>query len=465
VNAGPWAVAATDVAQWGYAFENSQILDPSNMSPASITVTRLQGNQVSIQGDGSPDPQVDTIIIYRIPQGGSTFLYLDKIPAPASGQKWTYIDTSPDSDLTPEISAAFNGENTPIPQGATCMAYHLQRIFVAVGNVVYVSTGPTAVLQGGNGNSGFSPNNTFTAQSKIIRFWVSPLGLVIFTVRDSYIILGSGTTDDPLYMTTFVDGLPLRNYDAFTTHLTTPYMMLGTNMVVALDPSAGITEVSFPIADRIEDEFDSSTAHVTFHSQSSKETALYVSDGATEWYRMAATTAPETGLNWSTRAKLAQPFSAIKSIETLPGVNRLLLGPGPDGGPILQRDLTKRTDNGIPYAANATLGSIVLAHPGQLAALAFITLEAMKIGSKAALSILMGEISGDFEPLNRTRQDPPNLPPSNTLYSDRYHFMQNQTAAWCRHFQMDIAWPIEDAANELLTYTIFGQTWNEFRSQ
>lgn len=464
-NMGPWSVGTTANVQWGYAYENSQTLDISNMSPKSALVSVIQGNQVTLQGDGSPDPSVDTIVIYRIAQGGSTFIYLTQIPAPAGGAKWTYIDNSPDSALNPLIQAAVGGENTPLPTGASCLGFHLQRIFAAVGNVVYISTGPGAIVQGGNGNSGFSPANTFTAQSKITRFWISPLGLVVFTVRDSYIILGSGTADDPLYMTTFVDSVPLRSYDAFTTHLTTPYLMLGNNMVVALDPSAGIMEISFPIADKMEDEFDPGSTRVTFHSESSKETALYVSDGATMWYRMAATTAPETGLNWSPQAVLSQAFTAICSTEILPGVSRLLMGPGPSGGPLLQRDVSKRTDNGVAFPANTTLGSIVLAHPGQLAALAFITIESKRIGSKAALSVLMGEIEGDFESLNRTRQDPPNLPPSNTLYSDRYHFLQNQTTAWCRHFQMDIAWPVEDAANELLTFTIFGQTWDEFRSQ
>jgi hypothetical protein len=464
-NTGPWSVGTTAVVQWGYAYKNSQTGDISNMSPASAQISVLQGNQVTVQGNGSPDPQVDTIVIYRIAQGGSLFLYLTEIPAPAGGAMWTYIDNSPDSALDPLIQGAVAGENTPLPQGATCLAYHLQRIFAAVGNVVYVSTGPAAVVQGGNGNSGFNPTNSFTAQSKITHFWVSPLGLVVFTVRDSYIILGSATDNDPLYMTTFVDGLPLRNYDAFTTHLTTPYLMLGTNMVVALDPSAGIIEVSFPIADKIEAEFDPGSSFVTYHSESSKESALYVSDGAWEWYRMAATTAPETGLLWSPRATVVQQMSAMQSVEVLPGTNRLLIGPGPSGGPILKRDLAVNTDNGVPFKANTTLGSIVLAHPGQLAALAFITIEAMKVGSIASLSVLMGEISGDFEPLKRTCQDPPNLPPSDTLYSDRYHFLQSQLPAWCRHFQMDIAWPAEDAPNELLTFTIFGQTWNEFRSQ
>jgi len=78
---------------------------------------------------------------------------------------------------------------------------------------------------------------------------------------------------------------------------------------------------------------------------------------------------------------------------------------------------------------------------------------------------LLGEVSGIFESLSRTRQDPPNLPPSKTLYSDRYHFLQSQKPVWCRHFQMTITWPEEDAQNELYTFTIFGQTWSEYRSQ
>lgn len=460
---GPFAVQGNAPIQYGYAFKNSVTGDISNMSPRSNSLLVIQGNEVQIQGDGSTQSGVDTIILYRIAQGGSTFLYLAEFPNPPSGQKWTYIDNIPDSGLNETIQAQVGGEGTPLPSGATCLAYHLQRIFAAVGNVVYVSSGPDAIASTSSGNAGF--DTTFTAQSKITRFWVSPLGLIVFTVRDSYIILGSATDSDPLYMTTFVDRLPLLHYDAFTTHLTTPYMMLGYQMVVALDPSAGITEISFPIADRIEAEMNPATAFVTYHAQASREAALYVSDGATEWYRMSATTAPETGLSWSPRAILEAPISAVQSVEILPGIDRLLIGPGPQTGPILFRDINARSDNGNPYPAWTTFGSIVLAHPGELAALAFFTLESKKIGTKPSLSVLLGEVSGTFETLNRTRQDPTNLPPSNTLFSDRYHFLQSQSPAWCRHFQMTISWPEEDAANELYTYTIFGQTWQEYRSQ
>jgi hypothetical protein len=178
---------------------------------------------------------------------------------------------------------------------------------------------------------------------------------------------------------------------------------------------------------------------------------------------MAANNAPEQGSNWSTRANVAGS-GAVQSVEVTPGQYRLLIG-GTASGPILQRDRKVNTDNGTTFAVETIFGNIVLAQPGQLAALSFITLESVRIGTRPALALLLGEISGTFDPLNRTRQDPTNLPPSSTLFSDRYHFAQNQKEAWCRHFQMAISWPAEDAPNELFTFTIFGQTWQEMRSQ
>ena len=475
-NTGPYAVPGTAPIQYGYAFMNSATVDVSNMSPASTPITVIQGNEVMVQGDGSTQSGVDTVVIYRIPQGGSTFLYLDQIPNPPVGQKWTYIDNTPDSGLDTEIQAQVGGEGTPVPAGATCMGYHLTRIFVAVGNVVWISSGPDATVAGSSGNAGF--DTQLVAQSKITRFWACSLGMVVFTVRDAYIILGSATDTDPLYMVVFIEDLPLRSYDCFTVNKTTPYLLMGNNQLVALDPSAGIIEAGFPIADRLIDEYDSASSYVTFHSQSSLDTALYVAnggiaptpDGGTtpatgQWYRMSANNAPEQGSAWSTKASLSGfNMGCVQSVEILPGIYRLLIS-GTTAGPILQRDRTKNTDNGDPYPVDTVFGNIVLAQPGQLAALSFITLESVRLGTRAGLALLLGEISGTFDVLNRTRQDPPNLPPSSTLYSDRYHFAQNQNEAWCRHFQMAISWPAEDAANELLTFTIFGQTWQEMRSQ
>jgi hypothetical protein len=460
-NAGPYSVPGTAPVLYGYAFKNSITKDIGEMSPRSAPITVIQGNQVTVQGDGSTQAGNDVVILYRTAAGGSTFLYLAEFPNPSPGVKWSYTDTTPDSGLNATIQAQVRGEGTPLPAGATCLGYHLGRIFAAVGNVVYVSSGPDAIASTSSGNSGF--NTTFTAQSKITRFWTCSLGLVVFTVRDAYIVLGSATPNDPLYMVVFIEQVPLLSYDAFTTNKTTPMLMQGNNIVIALDPSAGIVEIGFPIANVLYDDYDAAKAYATFHSESSEETALYVANGVDHWYRMNSNNAPEQGSAWSPRANIAQ-MGCVQSVEVTPGTFRLLIHTTV-AGPILQRDRNARTDNGTPYPVRTVFGNIVLAQPGQLAALSFITLESVRVGTRAGLAVLLGEISGQFDHLSRTRQDPPNLPPSRTLYSDRYHFEQNQQTAWCRHFQMEITWPAEDAISELLTYTIFGQTWQEMRVQ
>jgi hypothetical protein len=460
-NTGAFAVAQTAPVQYGYEYMNSATVDLTNMSPASTPITVMQNNHAIVQGAGSGDPQVDSVVIFKTAQGGSTFLQIATIPNPGAGQIWTWTDDTTDDDLNTEWQAQVNGEGTPLPIGATCLAYHLDRIWAAVGNVVYGSSGPDATVGGSSGNAGF--DISFTVQSKITRFWACSLGLVVFTVRDAYIILGSGTDADPLYIVVFIEDLPLRSYDCFTVNKTTPYMLLGNNMLVALDPSAGITEIGFPIADRLLSEFDSSTSYVTFNSQSSLDTALYVANGSDHWYRMAAINAPESGSAWSPRAVILGGIGCVQSVEVSPGQYRLLMST--PSGPVLQRDRTVFADDGLLYSVFTRLGAIVLAQPGQLAALNFITLESAKTGTRAGLAVLLGEASGTFEDLNRTHQDPPNLPPSRTLYSDRYHFAQNQQTAWCRHFQMEVSWPAEAVPNELFTFTIFGQTWQEMRAQ
>jgi hypothetical protein len=468
VNSGNFASGTTAPWLYGYAYKNA-VGDIGNMSPPSAPISVAKGGEVVIQGDYSTDPQVTTVVLYRTTQGGSTFFLLDEIANVVGGGLWTYTDTHADADLTAEIQAQVAGEGTPLPIGATCLEYHVGRIFAAVGNVVYVSSGPDAIASGSSGNAGF--DTTFTAQSKITRFWVSSLGVVVFTVRDVYIILGSGTASDPLYMVKYIENLPLLNYDAFAIYLTTPYLLTGHKMINSLDPSAGIVEASFPIADQIA-AMDPKTTHVTFHSGPTGETALYVANTQL-WYRMAPTSAPESGLNWNPPAYVANGTSAVQSVETAPGQMTLLIGP-PAGttGPILMRDTSVNTDDGTPYEVHADIGNIVLAHTGQLAGLAWITLESEATGTATKVSVMLDETkektgskSAKFFPVPRTRQDPPNSPPSETIYSNRHSLLQDQKPVWCKSLKMRLEWPAEDAANELDTYAIFGQVWAEQRSQ
>jgi hypothetical protein len=470
MNSGAFSVAATAPWLYGYAFEASATVDISNMSPQSQPIVVIEGNQVTVQGMGTGVAGVDTIVLYRTDQGGSIFFFLASFPNPGAGVQWTYIDNTPDSGLNILIQAQTAGQGTPLPAGATALAFKGGRIFAAVGNVVYISSGPDAVVSGSSGNAGF--DTTLPCQSKIIKFWGNALGMVVFTLKDAYIIKGSGVSGDaalgipadPFTIDDFLEDIPLLSYDAFTVHFSTGYLFGGQRMVTSLDPSAGIVEASFPLADQVA-AFNPKTSFCTFHTGPSGETALYLSDGSTQWYRMSPTSSPETGWNWSPPALITGGMSAVQSVEILPGTKALLIGPPAAGGPILMRDTTVRTDNGTPYPMSLDFNPIVLAEPGQLAGVAWMALKTAETGNTPTLGVVLDEIKGPLETIPRNRQDPPNLPPSETYDSNRFSLLQGQKPVWCQAIKFALEWPATDTPDELFTYTIYGETWAEQRSQ
>jgi hypothetical protein len=134
---------------------------------------------------------------------------------------------------------------------------------------------------------------------------------------------------------------------------------------------------------------------------------------------------------------------------------------------ILQRDLTKfsdaaltTVDDGTPYTAFATIGSVVLCHPSELAMALFLTLESAAVGSHPGVSILLDEVAASiavpFADLGPYVPDPPILVAPQTLYSDRFYVSHTQQPAICRHMQVKVAWPAEAAANELLSWSVIG---------
>jgi hypothetical protein len=463
----PVSIAATSTATYAFAWGSSTSNGVSTSSPRSLPILQRADNSVLVHGLAPSDPQDDLIIVYRTARGGSTLLYLDTIPAPAnpSAGTWSYLDSQPDSALNDLLPAAVSSTNNPPPVGFRPLAYHLNRIFGAVGNVLSWSNGTN---QTGNPNQSFTPSNNFVYPAKIVSAWACSLGLIVNTVSEVYIVLGSATDLDPLYTKKYIDGLGILSIHGFTVNKTTPYLMNSVKQVLALDPSSGLTEPGFPIADQFDNGFDPVTVQMAWHDGAHGDSALYVGDGIDSWYRMAALAAPESGQVWSTKGTLAVGYSAMSSVETSPGQRQLLFGPA-SAGPILFRDPTVKTDNGTTFPWYPIIGSIVLAQPGQLAELSFVTLESDRVGTRPTIGVLLGEIggatSGNFEKLIQTRQDPPLLPPSLTLFNDRYDFMQNQKTVLCRHLQIRFDWLAEDAPNELLTYTIFGALHNEMKSQ
>lgn len=478
INKGKTSVTAagnlsTSAGGWQYciALVNTLTDTVSNAGPVTTSTGSFVGASGvtlsgGLQATSAIDSQVDYVAIFRTKDGGGTYYLIPStynqntvytLPLSeylASG----YTDTTLDADLNFLISPALSYENTPPgnvgtgSQGMINFTYHLSRLFGSVGNVVYWSSGPDAPV--GNGNEGWPPSNSFTFPSLVKRIVPTSIGALVFTVSDVYLIAGKATSSSPLFPVPYVPGVGLLSYNALSTNGTLIYLLTADNQFIELNPHSGVSQLGNPIGDKLQ-AWDPSTAYVTWHVSGSRDQAVYVSNGSTGWYRLMTTPSPETGQTWSALAAIQGGCKAVQSIEVSPGVTKLLLGPT-SSGPILQRDYSVYTDNGTAYPAYATIGSIVLAHPGQLAELVFVTLDSTAVGSHPTVGVLIEEISGTFETISNFKPDPTQLPASSTIYGDRFYFSETQQPAICRHLQIKFSWPAENYANELLTMTLYG---------
>lgn len=460
-NTGQGVAAGTLPWIWAYAYKNSITGAVSTASPLSGQLTIQENHYAFLQGLGSTDPQVDTIVIYRTVQGGSVLLEEDEIPNPKNGGTWQYVDTNPDTELNIEIEAAIDHANDPPPTGFSVMTYHLDRIWGAVNNSVFFSGGPDTTT--GNGNEAFPPANVFVFPDKVNRLFASTLGLFVFTVSDVYLIQGTATVD--FFSVPFCIGLGLQNYNAFAVNGSTIYMFTSDYQLASLDISSGVSEVGFPIGDQfLKSNWSANTARLTWHISGSPDKGLYVSDFSSGWFRLYPTPSPESGQTWAPFAALTGGCSQVQSVETSPGTHNLLIAPQ-TSGPILKRDDSVFTDNGQAYDSFFLLGSIVLAQPGQLAEIVFLTTDSIATGTRPNISIQIDEIApfsdGMFEALPAFVPDPPQLSPSVSMYSNRYYVSQTQQPALCRSVQIRMDWGQDTVQNELLSLTIFGGFSNE----
>ena len=481
MNNGPEGITpageiSTSQGGWSYTIALVNTLDDtvSNASPVSaFTGNFVDATGVFISG-GLPaviDPQVDYVAIFRTDDGGATY-YL--IPPPASGNGNTeytvplatylaqgFIDTTPDSGLNTLLEAPLALQNSIPPEGLINPAYNLSRIFGSVGNTVYWSTGPDTPI--GNGINGFAPNNFVEFPSLVKRLIPLNIGMVVMTVSDIYLLIGNGTTGDPITPVPFLQRVGLLNYNALTVNGSIIYFMTTDQQVLELNVHSGVSQIGFPLADQfVQAPWSPATSYLTWHVNGSNDQCLFVSDGSTGWFRMSPTAAPESGLTWSPKANIVGGCKAVQSVETSPGNIQLLVGPT-GLGPILYRDYSVSSDDGATYPANFILGSLVLAHPGQIADVEFITTDCTRFKSSSPinLGILLGEISGEFENLMFWDTDPPQLPPSSTTIAQRFYVSQTKEPAEARHCQVYVNFGNENLPSEILSLSVYGGFSNE----
>lgn len=487
INQGPVSVPPTGTIStsnggWKYAISLVNTLDDtvSNASPVSAATGDFTGAYAVIltPGDGldinTIDPQADYVAIWRTTDGESQPFLIPgsndfslPITIPLSQYlQFGYTDRTPDTGLNNLIEAPILGENTPPAAGASNLAYYLNRIFYSIGNTVYWTSGPDTPA--GNGLNGTSPLNFDEQVSLVKRIVPTTNGAWVFTVSDINIIQGNGTSTAPIESAVpLIEGVGISSYNALDINGSIIGFFTTDNQFLIADPANGITTAGFPIGDQFRlnngspgQSWVSANVYVAWHVHG-EDQAWYVCDGKYGWYRLISTPAPEQGgYTWSPFAQIVSGCLCVQSIETAPGVHNLLLGPV-TAGQILARDIDSSTDNTSTYPANATLGSAVLAQPGQVAVVQFLTTESVNIGTPMVMGVIIDEAlpyyKGSFEYLKNWKWDPPTLAVSQSILSQRFYMSEAEDfASMMRHMQMQVSWASEDAANELLSLTVFG---------
>lgn len=488
VNGGGNTITATSTQGWLYYLALVNTLDNtvSNLGPVSAPTGQVIKGQITF-GPGAGldintiDPQADYVAIFRTTDGGSIPLLIpgfvnSPYTVPLTQYlRYGYVDTVPDVELNNLIQGARAGENTPPAKGAINLTYHLNRIWYSIGNTVFWTTGPLTPV--GNGIDGTAPRNYASCPSQVKRLVPTAIGMLAFTVSDIYIIAGNGTISSAILPAIpYLTGVGLGSYNALDVNGGLIGFFTTDKQFVVFDPSAGLSYVGFNIGDQF--RLNNGKAGQSWRSQNvyvswyinGEDAAWYVADGTNGWYRVIQTPAPESGsVAWSPFATIAAGAGAIGSIETSPGVHNLLTGQTTGSSVILMRDIDATTDggstgsNGTTYSAYGVLGSIVLAQPGQIAKIAFITTDSVNVGSPLIIGVIIDEAlpyyKGSFDILKRWETDPPNLPKSTSILSQRFYLAEladGDQTAYCKHLQILFQWPPEAAQNELQTFSIFG---------
>lgn len=461
--------------RYAYSYFNSVTGQISTASPLTQVVGAGRVNVgfgVSVMGSG--DPQVDQIIIWRTTDGGGILFFDQVVPNPGAGNSFfLQYDVNPDTLLNTAEFAPIGGINNPPPAGLVAMEFHAGRLWGKVGSLLYYASSNDNAAQlniafNGVGPECWSPTNVIPYDAPLTRLHTTPSGLFNFTTTDIWLVQGQDLTS--FYPQKILKKHGLRSYNAVDFDGSTILAVLADGQFVEISPGTGSVELGFPIGDQISKLISPVNAYVSRHNGGSQDNAVFVSDGATGWFRLnpnqvGASMSGEVTPVWSpfaivnsgsVSALTGGAITATASIETSPGVVQLLIGQAVTG-PVLVRSLSAKEDNGAPFTWNATIGSVYLTPAGHIAEVESVTVESINTPTgDLSVGVLLDEISGTFESLPISENDPPQLIPSVTVDSNRYYLLQGSVAPLCKHMQIQLSGGANNDADEILTITIRG---------
>jgi hypothetical protein len=459
----------------------------SSSSPVNQILGANSGAVNTIMGDYSADPQVDTIVIWRSADtaSGAGVMFelteIPNIPSLAGISQWSFKDFLPSvatgiyPGLNVLLPAPVDGVNNPPLSTFLPMVYNYQRIWGANGQKVNFSGGPDTNV--GNPNEAFNEADELPFLAPVIRLVKTPQGIVTF-LTDSIEMIGGGPATATFFSVTMAPGVGLLSYNACDVFAGEIYFFSADNMFRVITPALNLSNFGFPLGDQFANQPSFGTSDTTWNPanvyvavhQNGTDNCIFVADGSTGWYRLNPHQVPGAAQGpepvWSPYAVITGGLKMVQSIETSPGIKKLLAGGTAAGDNILSRSLGTYTDEGTPYDAFFTMGSITLAHPGQLALVKFLEFDFSGVSYQPTVSYLLNEVSGTFTSFvnnaNGVPQfDPPSLYGETIIPSsyspNRYYFSSNAALARCRHLQVKVDLGTTSVGDELYSMTIFGR--------
>lgn len=432
--------------QYVYCFSNPLTTGLSTASAPSANSGPQTSKNITVGGNGTADPQVTQIEIFRTKDGGSTYYFVASITNPGVGA-WTYTDSTADSALNVFLIAPVAHVNDPPPAGVSLFTWYAGRLWAASGNTLYFSGGPDTL--NGVGTECWPPGNNYTLPGKITALAGTSQGLLIWVRNDLYVTTGTNILNFTVpQLWQAKHGVPSQNCVAQDGDNLFYYTTTGK--VYNLNPASGLSEIGFGIAAQLA-AMNGAGVYVAIH-QSGQDEGVFVSDGVANIYRYST-----VSNSWDTPIVPVGGVGAIASIELSSSNYRLLMGRPTGSGFVLKRDTSTFSDDGSAYTGFVTIGSITVAPPRQVAKVSEILLQDAGVGTYPTVAVMLNEVTdlstppATFTILPNPVPDPAKLPQSLSLRTKRHDFKAatSPLPEMVQHLQVKVSFIAEAAANEI----------------
>lgn len=317
------------------AFLNAEQLQVISVDqPVGTQNTQFQVEFITPNYTKTPDSGTATfngVEIYRTSDGGGTYLFDGAVTNPGANGSWIFDDFVVDADLDILLVAPLNNQNDPPPgaPGSTItpvgnvMAFWQGRLWLAVGNYVYMDAGPDCT--NGVPEESWPPAYRFQFSGPV--FGLEPtadgVGLLVYLADRVNVILGGPETIS-FYPTDALSNFGISNSNSvFRDGSIIGQFTTQRQYFELIDKQKD--DIGNHIGDYLADNFDPAKSYVTMH-RNGLDVGVFISNGVDQILRFGSNIQA-----WSVPAFPACGAGALASIETSVGIYSLMLA-SPMGG-------------------------------------------------------------------------------------------------------------------------------------